>query len=76
MASSVGKPRLPPQDRMMFDMLRRLEHMYEMAVWDASGRMYMPLYGYDGRIEAYTYAIDAIEMWNADFLREQGRSLL
>ncbi len=40
--------------------------MYRLSVWDAQGRQYMPVYGYDGEIVAYAPANDAIAIWVAD----------
>lgn len=65
MASSPGA-RYTPSNREMYDLLRRLEQMYELAVWNDHGTMFMPLYGYDGQIVAYEYASDAIEAWHKD----------
>ena len=54
-------------NRIMFD---RLLKMYEMAIWDNEGRMYMPVHGYDGQIYVYVRAEEALDIWNDDMALE------
>lgn len=44
----------------------RLLLMYKLAVWDRYGRMYMPVWGYDGEISHYARASEAIGIWGAE----------
>ncbi len=41
----------------------RLVQMYRMSVWDALGRQYLPVYGYDGQITNYAPAREALKYW-------------
>ncbi len=67
----VGQYKDTKVQSTMNRMHKRLLQMYKLAVWDASGRMYMPLYGYDGEIVAYGRAEDAIEQWIDDIPQEE-----
>ena len=48
----------------MFD---RIMKMYALAVWDNHGRMYMPIWGYDGEISHYALAIEALQIFNQEW---------
>lgn len=48
-------------------MFEELEWLYSMAVWDAQGRMYMPILDYDDEIMCYAPAQEAIEVWTTDW---------
>ena len=50
---------------MTIPLFEVLERMYRLAVWDAKGRMYMPIFDYDfNNVEVYAPADEAI---NANF---------
>lgn len=38
--------------------------LFALAVWDAEGKQYLPLFGYDGQVEAYAPAYKAINIFN------------
>lgn len=38
--------------------------LFALAVWDHNGRQYLPMFGYDGQIEAYAPAKEAITVFN------------
>ena len=42
------------------NLLQQLEKMYQMAVWDSRGRMYMPLF-YKNKVVVYTRTGPALE---------------
>ncbi|KKN65470.1 hypothetical protein LCGC14_0481900, partial [marine sediment metagenome] len=48
------------------NLMERMVQMYRMSVWDHCGRMYMPIYDYDGQICAYARAEEALEIWCDD----------
>lgn len=50
---------------MPFELWQKLLfQMFRLAVWDNDGRQYLPLFGYDGQIEAYAPAEEAINTFN------------
>jgi len=44
--------------------MHMLELLFALAVWDRKGRQYLPVFGYDGQIEAYAPAKEAITIFN------------
>ncbi len=54
----------------MNQIMERLLQMYRLAIWDRRGRMYMPVYGYDGLITNYARAWEAMSYWHDDFATE------
>jgi len=48
----------------MKDMYGMLERFYSLSIWDRNGRQYLPLFGYDGQVEAYAPAYQAIAIFN------------
>ena len=45
---------------------KRLQQMFLMAVWDETGRQYLPVHGYDGQISHYALAPEALRIFNDD----------
>ncbi len=45
--------------------------MFNLAVWDNRGRMYLPVWGYDGEISNYDRAEGAINTFNRTWLEEE-----
>ena len=35
--------------------------MYALTIWDRGGKQYLPLFGYNGEVEAYAPAVEAID---------------
>ena len=46
------------------DYFRMLQQLFALAVWDRNGKQYLPMFGYDGQIEAYAPAQEAIAIFN------------
>lgn len=44
--------------------LAQMERLFDLAIWDRYGKEWMPLYGYDGQVEAYAPAKEAITVLN------------
>lgn len=52
------------------DLCSTLEQNYRLAVWDSSGRMYMPVRDYSSKIVCYARARVATEVVITDYNRQ------